>query len=254
MSSNNDFHPARNCDAVQSLIPDYAFGLTDPEATRLVEAGLATCPEAAEQLADYRRLQDELRLSVPQLEPPQQLEARLMAAAAAAAAPATKPVRRSRVAWLAAAVLALAITNSYWLVRVNDLTERQEQLAAQLQGQNDTAFVLTSTNHLRWVRLPPSQEDTDASAFLMWNAESAIGLMYARGFPELPEDRTYQLWLTQGEQRVSVGTFTVNEEGIGALLFHATEPIDQYTWARITDEPHDGSEEPNGMVIVHGEM
>lgn len=255
MTSNNDTQAAPDCDSVQSLIPDYAFGLTTPEETRLVESGLPACPEAAARLEDYRQMQDEMRLSVAQIEPPPQLEARLLAAIAPPDAPARQPRRAHPVAWLAAAaVLALALTNVYWLVRVNDLTQRQEQLAAQLQAQNGTAFVLTSTNHLRWVRLPPPQEEGDASAFLMWNAESAIGLMYARGFPEPLPGRTYQLWLTQGDKRVSAGTFTVNEEGIGALLFHVTEPIDEYTWARITEEPANGSDQPEGTVIVHGEL
>ncbi|MBI5667297.1 MAG: anti-sigma factor [Chloroflexi bacterium] len=254
MSSRNDTHAAPDCDSVELLIPDYAFGLTTPEETRLVETNLAACPEAVAQLADYRQLQDEMRLSVPQIEPSPDLEARLMAAIAPAA-PAQTPRRVQPLAWLAAAaIVALALTNIYWLVRVNDLTARQAELAAQLQSQNETAFVLTSTNHLRWVRLPPEQEGGDATAFLMWNAESEIGLMYARGFPQPSPGRTYQLWLTQGDQRVSAGTFTVNEEGIGALLFHVTEPIDEYTWARITEEPATGSDQPEGTVIVHGEL
>ena len=64
---NHSAQSANNCEAVQELIPEYAFGLTPPEQTRLVEANLASCPEASVQLADYREIQDEMRNSVPQI-------------------------------------------------------------------------------------------------------------------------------------------------------------------------------------------
>jgi anti-sigma-K factor RskA len=251
MSANPLSNPVSDCDAVRELIPDYAFGLTNSEETRLVEANLAYCPEAADQLADFRRIQAEMRAGVPQIEPPPQLIERLMAAIEAPV-PA-KQHRRPRIhrLWwaVAAAVIALIVTNVYWLKQVADLTQRQKELAAQ-----PNAFVLASTANLRWVRLPPSQQNTDASAFMMWNAESEIGLLYARGFPTLEAGKTYQLWLTRGDEKVSAGTFRVDADGQGALLFHVTEPIDKYTWARITAEPENGSDTPKGNIIVVGKL
>ena len=60
--------------------------------------------------------------------------------------------------------------------------------------------------------------------------------------------------LTRGEERLNAGTFQVDEDGTAALLFHTDEPIDDYTWARVTDEPADGSEQPTGNVVVHGAL
>lgn len=252
MSSDKSLQAAGNCDTIRELIPDYAFGLTSPEETQLVESNLAFCPEAAAELADYQHLQVEMRVGVPQVEPPSRLQQRLIAAIAT---PERKSLPRQsfRRQWLAAAaMIALVVTNLYWFARVNDLTRRPNQIAPQTE--NDGAFVLTSTSNLRWVRLPPSDEKSEASAFLMWNAESKIGLLYARGFPELTAGKSYQLWLTRGEVRASAGTFRVNEEGIGALLFNVTEPIDQFTWARITAEPEKGSDQPSDSVVVVGEL
>ncbi len=268
MSSEKIIESATPCDAIRDLIPDYAFGLTDPEQTRLVEATLPLCIEAAAQLADFRQLQDEMRADIAQIEPPPALESKLMAAiaapavmpAAAVAVPSTsaQPQARRAVpyAWLAAAaaVIVLLLTNGYWLARVDELNQQNAQLAAQIPPSDTTAFVLTSTNGLRWVRLPPAEETADTSAFLMWNAESKIGLLYAHGFPELAVGKTYQLWLTRGETRTSVGTFRVDEGGQGALLFSSVEPIDQFTWARITDEPESGSPQPTGPIVVIGKL
>lgn len=268
MSSKITVAAANRCDAIRELIPEYAFGLTDAEQTRFVESNLANCADAAAELADFQRLQAEMRADVAQIEPPLSLESKLMAAIAeplpqqpARAEPVVLPRRRSiPVGWLvaAAAIIVLLVTNGYWLTRVNDLNDvnqKQAELIAQTTTVGDNpAFVLTSTSGLRWVRLPPAEENADTSAFLMWNAESKIGLLYAHGFPKLSVGKTYQLWLTRGETRKSVGTFTVDEEGKGAFLFKSETPIDEFTWARITDEPADGSAQPTGPIVVIGKL
>ncbi len=264
MSSKITVVSANRCDAIRELIPEYAFGLTDPEQTRFVEANLSTCTDAAAELADFQRMQAEMRADVAQIEPPLALESKLMAAIAEPASkptpvilPDNPPRRRSiPVGWLvaAAAIIVLLLTNGYWLTRVNDLNQQQAQLIAQQPSNDHPAFVLTSTSGLRWVRLPPAEETADTSAFMMWNAESKIGLLYAHGFPKLAVGKSYQLWLTRGETRKGVGTFVVDENGQGALLFSSETPIDEFTWARITDEPENGSPQPTGPIVVIGKL
>ena len=77
MSSKITLASANRCDAIRELIPEYAFGLTDPEQTRFVEANLQHCAEAAAELADFQRLQSEMRADVAQIEPPLALESKL---------------------------------------------------------------------------------------------------------------------------------------------------------------------------------
>jgi len=256
MESSHLIESTPDCEAVRALIPEYAFGLTEPDDTRLVESSLASCPEAAADLAAFREMQHEMRLGVPQMEPPAGLADRLLAATTE---PTSAPERARRLpfhpAWLAAAaaMLAVIITNVYWFMRVEAVIRQNDELAAMIGGQGDNAFVLTSTHDLRWVRLP-SETNAETNAFMMWNGASDTGLLYVRGFPRLEPGKTYQLWLTRGEERVNAGTFQVDEEGSAALLFHTDEPIDDYTWARVTDEPADGSEQPTGNVVVHGAL
>jgi len=162
---------------------------------------------------------------------------------------------RRRLSWpwiaVAAAILTLVITNIYWILRINDLTQTYAVHHAQEQN---TAFVLTNAADLRWVRLPSDVTVTNASAFLLWNAQSKIGLLYVRNLPQPAPGTTYQLWFTSGDERESAGTFQVDDAGNSALLFHITKPIDNFTWARITDEPGTGSPEPTGTVVFHGEL
>jgi anti-sigma-K factor RskA len=169
---------------------------------------------------------------------------------------AARHPQRFPIAWLvaAAAVMALLTTNLYWLTRVNNAEQPTTEATEYSGTQGSPALVLNTTDGLRWVHLPASAQDTKASAVLMWNAQSEIGLVYATGFPQLVDGTTYQLWLTNGPDRVSAGTFTVDQNGKGAMLFHITQPIDQYTWARITTEPLTGSPEPTGAVVVIGQL
>jgi len=261
MRTNQPTDSVHECDEILDLIADYAFGLTDVQETRFVEANLQRCPEAAAQLQDYRILQEEMRASVPQVEPPMQVGERLMAALVASAPtlvrtaekPLEKPRRLLRPAWLiaAAAVLALVVSNAYWFTRVNDLAQRQDELLALINPQDTNAFVLTSTNALHWVRLA-NDETNSTSAFMMWNGDSETGLLYARGFPELQQSEKYHVWLTRNGERVFVGILQIDDKGDGALLFHSPEAIDSFAWAWVTAQSApDASDAP---TIVSGEL
>ncbi len=161
-----------------------------------------------------------------------------------------------RAAWLvaAAAVIALVATNFYWLTRVADLTQSADLIGALRSIQSDSAFVLTNTNSLHWVRLADAQpDDGDAAAFMMWNSQSKTGLLYARSFPELQPGYKYHLWLTRPNERVFMGILQVNAEGEGALLFSSPEPINDFSWAWVTAE--DGSPvDLADVTIVKGEL
>src|SRR5215211_8148363 len=118
MRPNQETDLAIDCEALLELIPEYAFGVTEAEQSRQIEASLPHCPEATALLEDYRHLQDELRAGVPQVEPSLELGTRLMAAVAEPIPfthypPAPVPVtsvektsqsrtRTMRVAWVAA--------------------------------------------------------------------------------------------------------------------------------------------------------
>jgi anti-sigma-K factor RskA len=296
-----------DCTTITELIPEYAFGLTSAEETRLVEANLAHCPDAAAQLAEFRLLQDDLRTSVPVMAPPAALEAQLMAAvgdltqsgkeakaqreevtaegqssraaervgtAFKASGEANQPPERTplitsvptstrrRNGWMIAAGLAAAlllVTNLYWLNRFNQTQAQFDQITALLPADlNDLAraFVLPNADDLRWVWLRTGEEDSRTAALMMWDEETATGLLCAWGFPELPPGETYQLWLTppDSDSLEPVGQFRVNDRGIGSVVFNSSNPIDRFTWARVTTEPETGSQQPSDTTVVHGEI
>jgi anti-sigma-K factor RskA len=273
INPNHHNQPETQCEAIEALIADYAFGLTNHDEAQYVELNLDNCPEAKQQLADYRAIKYELRASVPQLEPSAAVSERLLKSVSTPAtqhmpeliAPKDVPISGVRQhphrAWLAAAAILIVLlaSNALWIMRVDNLTKAQQiPRTVDPNGEDITnvanAFVLKDTIGLRWFHLPDNAEKGDASAFLVWDAESKIGLLYAVRFPQLEVGKVYQLWLTKGEERINAGTFRVDENGKGSFIFHIPESIDKYTWARITVEPEAGSAVPTGTVVVNGKI
>ena len=140
--------PGDFCTQVLALIPAFALGATDPEETRLVQAGLARCPDAALALADYAEMAEQMLFSAPQVAAPEHLAQRLQAALSPQSAPpapsrTSKPVEGKPKGWglsrlwtfpslgFAAAALALLLlitSNLYWANRYNDLAAQQSLL------------------------------------------------------------------------------------------------------------------------------
>jgi anti-sigma-K factor RskA len=265
------------CGDVLFLIPAYTLGTTDPDETALVEANLATCPEAAAALIEYRRLVDEMRVSVPQLDPAPELEERLMVRLSGRRMPddlaevvvqpraPAQSAKRSRwrsarsllalaaasLAAAVAAVLLLVATNVYWIGRVSNLAQENSELAVQLQQQSDTIH-LANLEGLSWRRLW-SERDPSAIALIVWNNTDAF--LYTLGMPDLPPDHVYQLWLVEPDnQRVSAGTFRVDERGRGELHFYAPNTIDDFVSLGITTEPEGGSEWPTSDPVAVGDV
>ena len=291
MTQHND------CNEILDLIPEYAFGLTDEMTSRRIEAALPTCPEAAQQLAEFRRLQADMLENVPQIAPHPALAHRLRETIAKESTPAPStvlrpptehprgvivmpdvkrsraahqrtssrpassplppsplPQRRSNILPLVAvaALIALVATNIYWFGRVNTMSTQMRDattLLAQFQGD---VFSVRNIDTLETARLSDSGQD--GFAMVMWDQDSQTGLVYARDLPDVDPGREYQLWLLRGDETVSGGTFTLTENGEGALIFTAPESITNFEAAGITDEPAGGSEAPTSAPIVSGAL
>jgi anti-sigma-K factor RskA len=245
-----------SCEEVLALIPAYAFRATDPEETAFVEANLDACPQAADTLEDFTRLAAEMRVDVPQVAPASDLEARLMARLSAAERGQVRPVppARSRSLWralaAAAAVIALFIgTNAYWLMRVNNLNQEKEALAAQVREAD--AYPVEWLTRAQWRRLEGT-EDSSVLAVIIWEDRDCF--LYTLGMPDLPADKVYQLWLVESNNRhVSAGTFRVDERGRGTLGCHWPD-AEGFVRVGITTEPRGGSTDPTGNPVALGDV
>jgi anti-sigma factor RsiW len=91
--SRDDIVAGLTCDEVVEMAGSFVLGALDPASDAAVRAHLAACPESHEEMAELGGAVVALAESVPIVEPPAGLKARIMAAAAAdlAARAATPP-------------------------------------------------------------------------------------------------------------------------------------------------------------------
>ncbi len=215
-----------NCDSLRELIPAYSLGATDPEETRQVEAGLKDCPGLAEELAEIEARLIGLARVVPQVEPPAAVLDGLMQRVAAA--------RRTnrRGWWLAAAVLALifVVNNLYWIDRLNQV----EQKSA----------------HFLSLPAAASGQATGATAAVLWTPDEGRAVLAVDRFPALEAGRVFQGWVTRGTTVQSIGTFEVNPDGSGVLIFDAALLEGSFDALGVTIEPAGGSDGPTSPPVV----
>ncbi|MCX6049809.1 MAG: anti-sigma factor [Chloroflexi bacterium] len=248
-------------DAVEALVPAYSVGAVDAEERLLMQAQLANYPKAAADLSDYTALADALLYSAPPVQAPAHLANRLqMALRQPERAP--EPIRwwsRLRdLVWqgpynhLAATtvILLLLVLNVYAITQNRQLQATETQLTTKQDELNRALLVLLETEKMNELALPPAQENSEAHADVLWNAEAGVAVLYARSFPTIPPDKAYQLWLLRDGKRASGGLFTVDPNGAGLLIFPVTQPLDTLQAMGITTEPAQGSPGPTSKAVV----
>ncbi|MCB9460421.1 MAG: anti-sigma factor [Anaerolineaceae bacterium] len=272
------------CQEAQALLGSYALGATDDAETALVEAALLDCPGLQRELADYESLTDAMLHDVPQVAPPPSLRARILAEAAPIEPPQRKQSDKIlRPTWrqlllspvgaaAALAIVALFVSNGYWLFASQSIQEENHQLAYDVRHleQENTQLTneLTSSQNLlsalgteRGGRAQfASNEaiDNPPLAQLAWTDAATentwVAMFSVANLPTL-QDTVYQLWLRrQDDSIISIGTFTVDEEGRATIIFELNEPIGGFAGAGVTIEPPGGSPQPTGDVALGGEI
>jgi anti-sigma-K factor RskA len=263
---NRPEQPNDLCADLMALIPAYAIGATDRDETVFVERNLDACPEARQALDDFRELADQLRAEAPPVAPPPALEAKIMAAArmakplpaapvvpAVVARPKTRTSGWPLVAGLAAAValIVFAVSSVYWSGRVNGLNELNTALARRL-AENQSALSIVSASGGQSLGLADAASGELSSVRLFFVPQTGESVLLADGLNPLPQDRTYQVWLLQDGQPVSVGVFGVDETGRGDLLFTAPQSMTAFDIIAITEEPAGGSPQPTSNPLLVG--
>jgi hypothetical protein len=253
------------CEELEKLAPLYSIGAVMPEERRFVETMLPFCPEAAEEFAQYGALAEGLLFALPQNEAPPSVD-KLMARVQQyeesqpkkiVALPVAASPQRGMYRWgFAAAVLIVilfATTNIYWARQVELLRAEQQAMLALLQERpTSSQIALEGNDHHR--HLSATSVIEDGSAILIWNSDEQIGTLYADQLPPLPEGQVYQVWLLREGHHITLGTFNVDPNGSGSLVFHSEEPIESFNVIGISAEGAAGADEPTTPHVVVGEI
>jgi anti-sigma-K factor RskA len=216
----------------------YLLGSLEPEETAALELHLEDCRRCRDELEWLRPAIAMIPESVPQLEPPEGLRARLLAevqsdaAALSPAAPAAAPAPRTvplgerlrgfflrPVVAVTAVALIAAVIGGY---------------ALGGNGGSDTTTI--------------SSESGSIHASLERKGDS--GTLMLTGLRRLPKSEIYEAWVQRGRGREvsSAGLFEPQRNGTAqASMSHK---LDGATAVMVTVEPHRGSSRPSSTPVV----
>jgi anti-sigma factor RsiW len=224
---------------VMDLIPAYVLGAVPDDEMPLIRAHILSCDVCLAEADRFAETTSSLALSAEAVPLPAGFADRVVAAATGRTVTteevAPKRARFPRFKWSlvpAASFLVLIIavvSMSVAWYQADRAVQRQERaIAAIIQGHRGI-----------------DMQGPGAVATLVPTESGS--LFVASGLKNAPDDRTYQLWLLDGEVPTSAGTFNVDD---GLVMFESSKSINGYSGAAVTIEPDGGSPSPTGVQVV----
>jgi anti-sigma-K factor RskA len=222
----------RSHDDMKSLIAPYALGAVSPDEERAIRAHLPSCDECSAEAAVFADTAGRLALSANPVALPEGFSERVLTLVAQPAPEAARHGRRRRTmpalvgASVAFAVVA-ALLGYLFLDARRDLITEQAVTAALLRDDG--------------LRVAG-----DGAVGAVVPAEGG-SVFVAEGLADVPDGRTYQLWLIEGETPVPAGTFETED---GRAVHKTGRSLEGFSGAAVTIEPEGGSPEPTTDPVL----
>ena len=266
----------------EELAALYALGLLEGAERSAFEAEMAGNAELAALVDSLNTTATDLAFSAPQLSPPPELKARILAATAA-------PVESSKtvafpllrlVPWGLAAALAVTTT---WLsfqnlslrsdnnmlvterrlaeiaykTASNQLSERSllaetmiNDLGRQLSEQHDlTRLKITALASL-------AGNTPEAQAIAVWDPTRETGLLTVDHLPVIGDNQDYQIWVIDPAYPIPVdgGVFKPGADGRAVLAFKGNKPVKGVSAFAISLEKKGGVPKAEGPIVLLGKV
>jgi anti-sigma-K factor RskA len=240
----------------------YALGALDGEERLALEKHLEECPDCRREVEQLRGDLALLAFSVSGPQPPPRSRERLMEAISreprrAAVLPGRRKIRLHIFEWAAAAAAVLIIV--LLLHENSHLRHRLDSLAADLTGQQQqlhqarALIASISSDEAAHFTLVEGKTMSQPEAKAIYSRRSGTLLFMASDMPQLPAQKTYELWLipTTGAA-IPAGLFTADQHGSATVINPPLPPgVVAKTFA-ITIEPKSGSPAPTSTPIMVG--
>lgn len=235
-------NPLLSCEETEERLPEYTLGALEASEAVEVARHLRACPRHAASLNELEAVCDGLCLSVPMVDPPAKLKARLLARVTPAARAPRRIERAARFGWaVAAAAAALAVVFGAWGLSL------QRQIDNQAAARNDLIRLSTRPD-AQMVALKTEPAGGAAKGVIIYTASQAA--VWAVGLPALEGEQVYQCWwIDAGGQRYSGGAFKAGS-GVGVWLMPMPDHAESYRAIGITIEPNERSTQPLGPRVM----
>jgi anti-sigma-K factor RskA len=271
-------------EGMQEQAAAYALGALDADQANAFEGALRVDPELRALVRELRLVTEALAGTVPALEPPAAVKARLLldidqqwaggpkstAAPPASAAPIGVHPAAPKVwiPWAIAAALAVLSLAFLWQSshlrsqlasqagQINELTAHAELARAESVDLRATVGRLRESNRIASFRIAVLDSllaaDPKAVAVSVWDNDRQDGVFIVRNLKQLPGDKDYQLWIIDPKypSPVSAGVFRVDAKGNVREDFHAKQQIQAANQFAVTIENKGGADVPNIKAMV----
>jgi hypothetical protein len=99
----------------------------------------------------------------------------------------------------------------------------------------------------------PTQPDALGRVFI--DMSGGKWYFFTAGMKPAPANKTYELWLCCGDQKLPAGTFDVNQDGVATLTGAVPKlPPGESIVLAVTDEPMGGVQSPTGQMQIVGTL
>lgn len=245
---------------VDELIDLYALGALEPGEQVAVDEHLDDCPRCRAQLEEAKQLVMMFAWTPDQHDPPPALRGKVMQRISHLQRLQGKAQRSwwERLAlpqWLRSPQLGLQLSGALVLLaallgwRLSLLQTEVTTLRAQIAEQQSLVAVLYEPD-TRIIPLAGAADPAVTHGYLLFDPEQQQAVIKSTALADLPQDKTYQLWLIDGNQPESVGFLNTGSDGHGTAEVLAQRPLSQYQAFGISIEPAGGSDQPTTTPIV----
>jgi len=199
----------------------------------------------------------------PLAQPPRSSKARLLTAIREESRHVNvRPSSLWKWAFACAGTLAVALIGMVLLERgeLRKLQQNIDTLQADLEHQRadsqqarQIAELLKSPNSIRFT-LVTSQVHPQPEAHTTYDQNKGLVLLVASNLAELPQEKTYQLWLLpkSGAAPIAAGLFMPDASGNAQMLYAQLPPGAEAKGFAVTVEPKQGSPAPTTSPLLVG--
>jgi len=218
----------------------YALDALDGDELRAYEAHLAGCERCREDVASFRETAAALAYDIQPLEPPEELERRILKAARAER-PNVVPLRQrwavpSAALGAVAAVAAIAV--GIWAIHLSNSLDKER---SRNKSQNAIVAILSDCT------MTPAK---GASARVCI-APTRKGVLSVDNLEPAGPGKTYEAWVIAGKRVEPAGLFA---GGAGRTYLLLTKSVPAVATVAVTREKAGGVAAPTGGILISAKV
>ncbi|TVY09532.1 anti-sigma factor [Paenibacillus cremeus] len=232
----------------------FAFFLQElpPEETLRYEQHLTHCPECREELAELQQAWAAIPFEMEEVELPESLRDQVMGAILPPKPmldAVEEPKRRSvfsRWTYAAAALLLfLAGGATVW-----SLSRQAASHAPKLAIDERLNVPMQPVSQVSLKAFDQSMPGASGNGMVMQQGDGAALMLHVSGLKPTEGAQAYQVWLVKDGKRKNCGTFRVDAQGNGGIMYELTPAESKFDAIGITLEPDSEGNAPRGKKVL----